>query len=149
MRYIKKINEYMGIYRKLWSIKKSDFENVLFDLMDIAEVKVEYTYMSRFSPSPGTPGDSLQISSNRFKSPDEVNYIPNSSNIAPIIVITIDFYDLGSIEKSSEFYNSLLEAKSRLSEKFGEKFQFKPYNATRRDTQSINPIGYQFILIDD
>ena len=141
MKHIKKIDEYMGIYRKFWSIKKTDFENFLFDVTDAAtEVRIEYCYITDIR--------SLQISSSKFADPDAVTYAPQL-NDSPCIAITIQFHETEQVDKSAEFYNCLAEAQSRFAEKFGEKFKVKPFITYKKNDKPINPVGYQFILIDD
>lgn len=142
MKHIKGINEYEGIYRKFWTIPKQSFENFLFDLIDISETKIEYGYAYH------STNGSLQINDTRFKDPNDVTQAPNSQQI-PIVVVNIEFHDLEDVEKAADFYAALSEAKSRLFEKFGEKFKLLTKNTYKRNNKTLNPVGYMLVLIDD
>lgn len=146
MKHLKRINEEFGIYSRLWTIKESDFKDFFNDLNDIGQVDIEYLYAD---PNGGF------YSNKSWKSVDLVDRPPNNENgveYIPAIVCRTIFYDLRDIEKCSEYYQLLLEAKDRLVDQFGEKniktFLRDVKMATELNQNKKICIGYNFYIFN-
>ena len=136
MKYLKRINEKkIGISL----LKKEEFEAFLFDLMDISKIKIECGYFDPETLVISDIGKDIESLSKKVLKTDAFG-----------TMISIEFLEINSIEKTSEFYNCLLEAVERFSEKYGDKFRDRDFvsnflSSKIRQTGK-SQVGYIFFI---